>query len=106
MITKPIVLKMLLRHHHLWTYRAFCREYDRIAAAIDPTLLGGWPSKAQFYRWLSGEKIDQLFHGQQRQVGAVVPTRRAAPYAAPDRAAGFSRRTQAVGVGEGNLDER
>lgn len=82
MTAKPIVLKVLLQHRHLQTHRAFCREYDRVAASADPTLRGGWPSKAQFYRWLSGElvglpypdhcrilesmfpgwKVDQLFH--------------------------------------------
>jgi hypothetical protein len=43
---KPIVLKVLLQHRHLQTHRAFCREYDRVAAEVDPTLRGGWPSKA------------------------------------------------------------
>jgi hypothetical protein len=80
--TKPIVLKVLLQHRHLQTHRAFCREYDKVAGTIDPTLRGSWPSKAQFYRWLSGDliglpyadhcrilegmfpdwKVDQLFH--------------------------------------------
>jgi hypothetical protein len=80
--TKPIMLKVLLQYRHLQTHRAFCREYDKVAAAIDPALRGGWPSKAQFYRWLSGGlvglpyadhcrilegmfpdwKVDQLFH--------------------------------------------
>ena len=82
MTTKPIALKALLQERHLQTHRAFCREYDKVATAIDPTLRGGWPSKAQFYRWLSGDlvglpyadhcrilegmfpdwKVDQLFH--------------------------------------------
>lgn len=57
MDVKPVVLKVLLQHRHLQTHSAFCREYDRVAAAIDPTLRGGWPSKAQFYRWLSGELV-------------------------------------------------
>jgi hypothetical protein len=54
---KPIVLKVLLQHRHLQTHRAFCREYDRVAADIDSTLRGGWPSKAQFYRWLAGDLV-------------------------------------------------
>jgi hypothetical protein len=58
---KPVVLKVLLQHRHLQTYRAFCREYDRVAAVIDPTLRGGWPSKAQFYRWLSGDLVGLPF---------------------------------------------
>jgi hypothetical protein len=85
---KPIVLKVLLQHRHLQTHRAFCREYDRVAAVIDPTLRSGWPSKAQFYRWLSGDlvglpyadhcrilegmfhdwKVDQLFHAHDEGI--------------------------------------
>ncbi|MBV9059981.1 MAG: hypothetical protein JO296_13710 [Pseudonocardiales bacterium] len=57
MDTQPVALKVLLQHRHLQTHRAFCREYDRVAAKTDPTLRGGWPSKAQFYRWLSGELV-------------------------------------------------
>jgi hypothetical protein len=76
------VLKVLLQQRHLQTHSAFRREYDRVAADVDRTLKGGWPSKAQFYRWLSGDliglpyadhcrilegmfpgwKVDQLFH--------------------------------------------
>jgi hypothetical protein len=52
---KPIVLKVLLRQRHLQGHTAFCKEYDRVAKRIDQELTGSWPSKAQFYRWLSGE---------------------------------------------------
>src|SRR5690606_13099361 len=45
----------VLRQRHLQTHSAFCREYDRIAAAIDPDLVGSAPKRAQFHRWLSGE---------------------------------------------------
>jgi hypothetical protein len=47
-------LKVLLRQRHLQEHRAFCREYDRVARAIDRELVGSHPSKATFYRWLSG----------------------------------------------------
>ncbi|MGH3997535.1 MAG: DUF5919 domain-containing protein, partial [Pseudonocardiaceae bacterium] len=57
MTAKPIVLKVLLRQRHLQTHTAFCREYDRVAANIDPTLKGSGPSKAQFYRWIAGELV-------------------------------------------------
>jgi hypothetical protein len=59
MTAKPIVLKVLLQQRHMQTYSRFCREYDRIAAKIDPSLRASWPSKAQFYRWLSGELVSQ-----------------------------------------------
>jgi Domain of unknown function (DUF5919) len=57
MNTKPIVLKILLQQRHLQGHRAFCREYDKVAGEIDKALKGGWPSKAQFYRWISGELL-------------------------------------------------
>lgn len=50
-----IVLKALLQQRHLHTHSAFRREYERAAERIDKSLKAGWPSKAQFYRWLSGE---------------------------------------------------
>jgi hypothetical protein len=54
---KPIVLKGLLKQRHLQTHSAFQREYDRVAKELDPRLKGSGPSKAQFYRWLSGELV-------------------------------------------------
>jgi hypothetical protein len=88
---KPIVLKVLLQQRYLQTHRAFCREYDKVAAVVDPTLRGGWPSKAQFYRWLSGDlvglpytdhcrilegmfpdwKVDQLFHAHDEGIDFI-----------------------------------
>ncbi|PPK70257.1 DUF5919 domain-containing protein [Actinokineospora auranticolor] len=52
-----ILLKVLLKQRHLQGHRAFCREYDRAAKKVDPSLIGGYPSKAQFYRWISGELL-------------------------------------------------
>lgn len=57
MNAKPIVLKALLQQRHLHTHSAFRREYDRIAEQIDKSLKTSWPSKAQFYRWLSGDLV-------------------------------------------------
>ena len=57
MPARPIVLKVLLQQRHLHTHSAFRREYDRVAAEIAPDLKGSGPSKAQFYRWISGELI-------------------------------------------------
>ncbi|NIK54324.1 DUF5919 domain-containing protein [Kribbella shirazensis] len=47
-------LKVLLRQRHLQEHRAFCREYDKVARSVDRELVGAHPSKATFYRWLSG----------------------------------------------------
>ena len=57
MNTKPVVLKALLQQRHMQTHSAFCREYDKVAAEVDRALKGGWPSRAQFYRWLSGDLV-------------------------------------------------
>ena len=73
MDAKPVVLKVLLQHRHLQTHRAFCREYDRVAAKADPTLRGGWPSKAQFYRWLSGELIGLPYPDHCRILESMFP---------------------------------
>lgn len=68
-----MVLKVLLQHRHLQTHRAFCREYDRVAAKVDPTLRGGWPSKAQFYRWISGELVGLPYPDHCRILESMFP---------------------------------
>ena len=73
MDAKPVVLKMLLQHRHLQTHRAFCREYDKVAAKADPTLRGGWPSKAQFYRWLSGDLVGLPYPDHCRILESMFP---------------------------------
>jgi hypothetical protein len=55
MANLPVRLKVLLREKHWQTHQAFCREYDKAAKSIDRDLIGSWPSRAQFHRWLSGE---------------------------------------------------
>jgi hypothetical protein len=70
---KSVVLKVLLQHRHLQTHRAFCREYDRVAGKVDPTLRGGWPSKAQFYRWLSGELVGLPYPDHCRVLESMFP---------------------------------
>jgi hypothetical protein len=49
-----IMLKVLLREQHWQNYSTFCAEYDKAAAKVDSTLTGGYPSRAQLHRWLSG----------------------------------------------------
>ena len=67
------MLKVLLQHRHLQTHRAFCREYDKVAGKVDPTLRGGWPSKAQFYRWLSGELVGLPYPDHCRVLESMFP---------------------------------
>lgn len=73
MDAKPVVLKVLLQHRHLQTHRAFCREYDRVAAKTDSTLRGSWPSKAQFYRWLAGELVGLPYPDHCRILESMFP---------------------------------
>lgn len=73
MNTKPVVLKALLQQRHMQTHSGFCREYDKIAADVDPTLKGGWPSRAQFYRWLSGDLIGLPYADHCRILERMFP---------------------------------
>lgn len=66
-------LKALLKQRHLQEHRAFQRAYDKAARSIDPTMVGNAPSKATFYRWLSGD-IAQLPYPKHCQVlEAMLP---------------------------------
>lgn len=57
MTPKTVLLKVLLRQRHLQGHTAFKKEYDKIATTLDKDLVGSWPGKAQYYRWLSGELV-------------------------------------------------
>jgi Domain of unknown function (DUF5919) len=50
----PTWLKRLLLERHWQTYATFCVEYDNAARRADTSLLGTYPSRAQYQRWLSG----------------------------------------------------
>jgi hypothetical protein len=52
---RSTVLKELLRQRHWQTYATFCRQYDEAAREVEPALIGRWPSRGQFARWLSGD---------------------------------------------------
>jgi hypothetical protein len=55
MAAQPVRLRLLLRQQHLQTYGTFRREYDKAVRSLDAELEGSAPSRAQLYRWLSGE---------------------------------------------------
>ncbi len=61
------LLKVLLKSRHLQAYSSFAREYRKVAGKVDRSLAGTEPSKAQFYRWISGELI-HLPHSQHCRV--------------------------------------
>ncbi|MGH3673974.1 MAG: hypothetical protein ACRDSH_25620 [Pseudonocardiaceae bacterium] len=73
MTTKPVVLKALLQQRHMQTHSAFCREYDKVALDVDRALKGGWPSRAQFYRWLSGDLIGLPYVDHCRVLEKMFP---------------------------------
>src|SRR5690242_6362429 len=70
-------LKVLLRQRHLQEHRAFCREYDKVARVVDRELVGGYPSKATFYRWLSGSLTGLPHPGHCRILEQMFPGWRA-----------------------------
>jgi hypothetical protein len=55
MTKRSTVLRELLRQRHWQTYSTFCRQYDAAAGRVDHPLVGKWPSRGQFARWLSGD---------------------------------------------------
>ena len=50
--TSTTLLRELLRERHL-KYETFCAEYERAALRVAPEDVA--PSRAQYYRWLSGQ---------------------------------------------------
>lgn len=78
MQAQPTFLRSLLRARHLQSYPSFCREYDRVAAAVDRELVGHYPSRAQFFRWQSGELLGLPYPDHCRVLEAMFPGRVAA----------------------------
>ncbi len=77
-------LKAVLRARHLHTHSAFQREYDRIAATIDPDLVGSAPKRAQFHRWLAGEVKSLPYPHHCRVLEKMLPGHTAAELFGPD----------------------
>ncbi|MEO3855610.1 DUF5919 domain-containing protein [Acrocarpospora sp. B8E8] len=73
MTEQAIMLRTLLRQRHWQSYTTFCREYDKAAKQVDPCLLGKWPSRAQFSRWLSGELKGLPYADHCRVLEAMFP---------------------------------
>ncbi|MFQ6226291.1 NB-ARC domain-containing protein [Nocardia sp. NPDC002869] len=77
-------LKTVLQQQHLQTHTAFCREYDKIAATIDPDLVGSAPRRSQFHRWLSGDVKGLPYPHHCRILEKMLPGHTAAELFAPD----------------------
>ncbi|MEV0027897.1 hypothetical protein [Nocardia sp. NPDC050793] len=60
---------MLLAERHLASHQDFCAAYKQCAAQLGaPHAKDDPPSKAQFYNWMSGEKMVGLPHNHHRRV--------------------------------------
>lgn len=81
---RPTRLRSLLRRRHLHNHATFCREYDRVAAAVDPALVGHHPSRAQFFRWQSGELLGRPYPGHCRILETMFSGFTTAELFAPD----------------------
>ncbi len=55
MPAQTVRLSLLLRERHWQTYSTFVREYRKAARTVDSSLEKNPPSRAQFYRWISGD---------------------------------------------------
>ena len=55
MDTRPTLLKVLLTERHWQRYETFRTEYERAAAQLAPELRHTAPSRAQYFRWLTGQ---------------------------------------------------
>jgi Domain of unknown function (DUF5919) len=71
-LRRPPALRMLLRQRH-WKYATFCTEYDKAAKSVDPELMGSWPSRAQFHRWINGEVRGMPYPDACRVLEALFP---------------------------------
>jgi hypothetical protein len=70
---QQILLKTLLTQRHWQTYSTFCKEYDKAAKKVDPSLQGRWPSRAQLHRWLTGELKGLPYSDHCRVLEAMFP---------------------------------
>ncbi|MCG8914825.1 hypothetical protein L6E12_03335 [Actinokineospora sp. PR83] len=73
MADQDIALKVLLKKRHLHGHAAFCKEYDKAAKRLDKDLVGSHPSKAQYYRWLSGELLGLPYSDHCRVLEIMFP---------------------------------
>lgn len=67
------LLKSLLQERHWQPYRTFCIEYDKIARTIDASLVGRWPSRTQFNRWLAGSVKELPYPDHCRVLEGMFP---------------------------------
>ncbi|WP_063129876.1 ATP-binding protein [Nocardia fusca] len=91
-------LKTVLQQQHLQTHTAFCREYDKIAASIDPDLVGSAPRRSQFHRWLSGDVKGLPYPHHCRVLEKMLPGHTATELFASDSEVPTERSLSAAAV--------
>jgi hypothetical protein len=107
MNARPTLLKVLLIEQHWQKYETFCAEYEKVAKQTARELSGTAPSKAQYYRWLSGQlKGGVPYPDACRVLERMFPGRTVAELLSPcrpdtglsDRQPAVSRYADLVGV--------
>lgn len=95
-----IALKVLLRQRHLQGLTAFIKEYNKLARDLDRDLVGSGPSKAQFYRWLSGDVRSLPYAHHCRILEAMFPGWTAEQLFAPYEEVKFAPAREATGAAQ------
>lgn len=54
-------------------YATFRTQYDRAASRVDRTLVGTWPSRSQFHRWLAGQLVGLPYPDHCRVLECMFP---------------------------------
>jgi hypothetical protein len=75
MTARQTVLRAALQARHLQEYRAFCRRYQAVARSLEGDRASQPPSKATFYRWLSGTGPTAPHPDHCRVLEAMFPGR-------------------------------
>lgn len=108
---EQIRLRALTRQRHWQKYETFSREYEKAARAVDPTLSGSGPSRAQLHRWMAGQLkglpypdacrvLERMFEGETAEnlFEQYVPADSDREAAAPDEFTGGIARSIESGL--------
>jgi len=91
--TRPTLLKVLLTERHWQRYETFRTEYERAAAQLAPELRHTAPSRAQYFRWLTGQlKGGTPYPDACRVLEGMLPPWTADDLFSPPPANGWQRR--------------
>jgi hypothetical protein len=102
--TRPTLLKVLLTERHLQRYETFRSEYERVAARLAPELRHTAPSRAQYFRWLTGQlKGGTPYPDACRVLEGMLPPWSADDLFGPPPANGWQRRDGEALAGNGLL---